>query len=100
MRGACDASTAATISAIMGLRWALMASPRSDAVKAEAPDATRLFRDAAAPTGRRSGANDGRRPRAAGDAGPPRVRGGVDRRARHGAVGDSASRSWTRWRAA
>src|SRR2546428_12111512 len=65
-----------------------MASPRSDAVKVEDPDATRLLRDAAAPAGVRPGADDGRRPRPAGDAGPARLRRGVDRRALHGAVGE------------
>src|SRR2546427_11784249 len=65
-----------------------MASPRGDAVKVEDPDATRLLRDAAAPAGVRPGAADGRRPRPAGDAGPARLRRGVDRRALHGAVGE------------
>src|SRR5262249_59015140 len=87
MRGACDASAAATISAIMGLGWALRASPRGDAVKAEAVDATRVFRDAAAPAGLRSGADDGRGPGAAGDARSAWLRGSLDRRALHRAVG-------------
>src|SRR3989442_2525890 len=65
-----------------------MASPRSDAVKVEDPDATRLLRDAAAPAGVRPGADDGRRPRPAGDAGPARLRRRVERRALHGAVGE------------
>src|SRR2546428_12248906 len=64
-----------------------MASPRSDAVKVEDPDATRLLRDAAAPAGVRPGADDGRRPRPAGDAGPARLRRGADWRGLHGAVG-------------
>src|SRR5207249_10838129 len=47
MRGACDARAAATISAIMSRRWALMASPRRDAVKAEAPKRRRAARGSA-----------------------------------------------------
>src|SRR5260370_8937574 len=88
MRGAWAASAAATISAIIRPPVGPNGITATARCQGGGLDETRLLRDAAAPARGRPGHDHGRRPRPAGDPGPPRLRRGVDRRALHGAVGE------------
>src|SRR5258708_34031635 len=81
MRGAWAASAAATISAIIRPPVGPNGITATARCQGGGLDETRLLRDAAAPARSRPGHDHGRRPRPAGDPGPPRLRRSVDRRA-------------------
>src|SRR6267378_377888 len=74
MRGAWAASAAATISAIIRPPVGPNGITATARCQGGGLDETRLLRDAAAPARGRPGHDHGRRPRPAGDPGPPRLR--------------------------